>query len=97
MRRLRGFASWPPPERREDGCYSVLGAARHFGVGKDVVRGWIEKGAVRISRQPGRLSGALWLHIDEETEARLTGLAEAARKRSDRRRTARRSEPTTSK
>ncbi len=87
----------PVPDRRQDGCYSVLGAARHFGVGKDVIRGWIEKGAVQVSRQTGRLSGAIWLHIDEETEARLAVLAEAARRRSDRRRKARGNRPTTSK
>jgi hypothetical protein len=57
----------PVPDRRQDGSYSVLGAARHFRVGKDVIRLWIAKGAVRVSRQSGRTGtrGAIWLHVDE--------------------------------
>jgi hypothetical protein len=35
----------------------VVGAARHFGVGTDVIRGWINKGAVRVSRQSGKTGG----------------------------------------
>jgi len=88
----------PVPERRQDGCYSVLGAARHFGVSTDVIRLWIAKGAVQVSRQSGKTGtlGALWLHVDEETEARLLVLANEARRRSDRRRKPRGNEPTAS-
>jgi DNA invertase Pin-like site-specific DNA recombinase len=86
----------PLPERRQDGCYSVLGAARHFGVGKDVIRLWIAKAAVRVSRQSDRKRGALWLHVDAETERRLLVLAGESRQRTDRRRKARhRNGPTT--
>jgi DNA invertase Pin-like site-specific DNA recombinase len=77
----------PLPDRRQDGCYSVLGAARYFGVGKDVIRLWIGKGAVQVSRQSGRARGALWLHVDQETEARLQVLADESRQRVSRWRT----------
>ena len=88
----------PVPDRREDGCYSVLGAARHFGVDKDVIRRWIDQGAVRVSREPGKTGtrGALWLHVDQETEARLVVLADDARRRCDCRRKGRANGPTTS-
>jgi DNA invertase Pin-like site-specific DNA recombinase len=75
----------PVPDRRQDGCYSVLGAARHFGVGKDVIRLWIQKKAVEVSRHPGRSRGALWLHIDEAADARLRQLANDSRERTRRR------------
>jgi DNA invertase Pin-like site-specific DNA recombinase len=89
----------PVPDRREDGCYSVLGAARHFGVGTDVVRGWIVRNAVGVSREPGKTGtrGAIWLHIDELTDARLVALADESRRRTDHRRQARRNGPTTLK
>jgi DNA invertase Pin-like site-specific DNA recombinase len=85
----------PLPDRREDGSYSVLGAARHFGVTRDVVRLWIQKGLVQASRQPGRRLGALWLHIDDEAERRLSQLANESRQRRRRRR-APRAKPHTS-
>jgi DNA invertase Pin-like site-specific DNA recombinase len=75
----------PLPDRRDDGCYSVLGAARHFGVGKDAIRLWIEKGLVRVSRHQGRPRGALWLHIDEATSQRLRELANESHERMNRR------------
>ncbi len=77
----------PVPDRRQDGCFSVRGAAHHFGVHIDVIRRWISKGAVPISREPGMTGtrGAVWLHVDEETETRLWVLASEARQRSDRR------------
>jgi DNA invertase Pin-like site-specific DNA recombinase len=86
----RTAPSLPPatsvPDRREDGCYSVAGAARHFGVGKDVVRHWIEKGTVRVSRTSGKtgVRGAIWLHVDDDTEARLLVLSEESRQRTAR-------------
>jgi DNA invertase Pin-like site-specific DNA recombinase len=76
----------PLPDRRHDGCYSILGAARHFRVSKDVIRLWIQKQAVEVSRQPGRDRGALWLHIDAPTAARLRIVADESRKRTSRRR-----------
>jgi hypothetical protein len=76
----------PLPDRRDDGCLSILGAVRHFGVSKDVVRLWIRKGWVPVSRQSGRPRGGLWLHIDAVTEARLRVLADESRKYSRRRR-----------
>lgn len=63
-----------------------------------MIRLWIAKGAVQASRQSGKTGtlGALWLHVDEETEARLLVLANEARLRSDRRRKPRGNEPTAS-
>jgi DNA invertase Pin-like site-specific DNA recombinase len=75
----------PLPDRRQDGCYSVLGAARHFGVSKDVIRLWIRNGVVRVSRQPNRERGALWLHVDEAADERLRRLALESRERAARR------------
>jgi hypothetical protein len=85
----------PLPDRQQDGSYSVLGAARYFDVTSDVVRLWIQKGLVPATRQPGRHRGALWLHIDDEVEARLRQLANESRKRVSRR-SAARSKPNTS-
>lgn len=86
----------PQPDRRDDGLYSVLGTARRFGVGRDVVRGWIARGFVRCCREPGRAQGPLWLAIDEAAELRLRDLAEDSRRRSSRRHHIARSNTTTS-
>jgi DNA invertase Pin-like site-specific DNA recombinase len=71
----------PLPDRRDDGLYSVLGTARRFGVGRDVVRGWIARGLVRWCREPERAQGPLWLAIDDAAELRLRDLAEDSRRR----------------
>ena len=71
----------PLPDRRDDGLYSVLGAARHFGVTRDVVRLWIARGLVRCSGELGRAHGPLWLAIDEAAELHLRDLAEHSRRR----------------
>ena len=76
----------PLPDRRDDGLYSVLGAARHFGVTRDVVRLWIARGLVRCSGELGRAHGPLWLAIDEAAELHLRDLAEDSRRRLSRRR-----------
>jgi len=47
----------PLPDRRDDGLYSVLGAARRFGVSRDVIRLWIARDLVRCSRDPRRAHG----------------------------------------
>ncbi len=75
----------PLPDRRGDGCYSVLGAAHHFGVSKDVIRLWVEKELVRVSRDRGRARAALWLHVDDATDERLRRLAEESCARMSRR------------
>jgi Recombinase/Recombinase zinc beta ribbon domain/Resolvase, N terminal domain len=75
----------PLPDRREDGCYSVLGAAHHFGVSKDVIRLWIEKGLVQVSRHQNRARAALWLHVDEAADERLCQLASESCARMSRR------------
>jgi hypothetical protein len=85
----------PLPDRRDDGLYSVLGAARHFGVTRDVVRLWIARDLVRCSREPGRARGPLWLTIDAAAELRLRDLAEDSRRRLSRRRRIAHNQPTT--
>jgi hypothetical protein len=86
----------PLPDRRHDGQYSVLGAARRFGVTRDVIRLWIARGLVRCSRDPGRVQGPLWLAIDEATELRLRDLAEDSRRRASHRCQVAQDKPTTS-
>jgi hypothetical protein len=49
----------------------------------------------KMGLDPPNSCGALWLHIDDETEARLRQLANESRKRASRRRAAR-SKPNTS-
>ena len=75
------------PNRGEDGLYSVRGAAEHFDVSTDVVRGWIKRGLVKASKEDhGPHRGILWLEID----AHATGLLsrdEASRKPRTRTRT----------
>jgi hypothetical protein len=85
----------PLPDRRDDGLYSVLGAARRFGVSRDVIRLWIARDLVRCSRDPRRAHGPLWLHIDDTAELRLRDLAEDSRRRLSRRRRAAQNKPTT--
>jgi len=85
----------PLPDRRDDGLYSVLGAARYFGVTRDVVRLWIARGLVRCSREPGRAHGPLWLAIDAAAELRLRDFAEDSRRRLSRRRRTAQNQPTT--
>ena len=75
----------PLPERRDDGAYSVLGAARHFGVSKDAIRFWIEKQLVPVSRHGDGSRAGLWLHVDQATERRLRRLANESRERTARR------------
>ncbi len=41
----------PLPDQRSDGRYSVLGAARLFGVADSTVVRWIERGAVKADRE----------------------------------------------
>lgn len=86
----------PLPDRQDDGLYSVLGAARRFGVTRDVIRLWIARGLMRCSRDPGRAHGPLWLAIDDAAELRLRDLAEDSHRRLIRRRQASQIKPTTS-
>lgn len=65
------------PEQREDGLYSIRGAARRFGVSVQTIRKWVDNGLVSAERQrhPYFPWGILWLDIDETTAVRLEDVA----------------------
>jgi len=65
--------SFPPlPDRHPDGSYSIRGAARRFGVTREVVRGWIRRGEVDARRGDfGRYHNVWWLRLDEAEATRL--------------------------
>jgi hypothetical protein len=58
------------PDRYPDGCYSVAGAAKRFGVKLDVVHAWIKRGLVKGERKDFRAHRRVCpslLKIDSET------------------------------
>jgi len=55
------------PDRDRKGRFSVIGAARYFGVSVHVVRSWIQRGRVKAARE----SYVWWLTIDRACEKRL--------------------------
>jgi DNA invertase Pin-like site-specific DNA recombinase/gamma-glutamylcyclotransferase (GGCT)/AIG2-like uncharacterized protein YtfP len=60
------------PDRDRRGRFSVVGAARHFGVSLHVIREWIRQGRVKASRESYKSHhDVLWLTIDRSTERRL--------------------------
>lgn len=66
-----------PDRHPATGDYSMPGAARRFGVARDLLRSWIERGLIRAySERYGRYD-ARWLVIDDATAQRLTQLAAA--------------------
>ena len=62
----------PLPDRYPDGRYSIVGAAKRFGVTSHKVRSWIRRGLVDAAREDfqGR-KGTWWLRIDEAAAERL--------------------------
>jgi DNA invertase Pin-like site-specific DNA recombinase len=72
----------PLPDRHPDGRYSIGGAARRFDVGDHVVRGWVERGMVKATREDFQAhTRVYWLEIDAKTAARLEEAARRTRSR----------------
>jgi DNA invertase Pin-like site-specific DNA recombinase len=78
VRNKHGIAGNPKPANRplpdrhpETGLYSVPGAARQFGVGRDTVKNWIRSGAVPARRERYGRYDAWWLDVDAERAAAL--------------------------
>lgn len=60
------------PDRDKRGRFSIVGAARHFGVSLHVVRAWVYQKRVKVSRESYKSHhDVLWLTIDLATERRL--------------------------
>jgi DNA invertase Pin-like site-specific DNA recombinase len=60
------------PDRDKRGRFSVVGAARHFGVSLHVVREWVYQKRVKVSRESYKSHrDVLWLTIGPATERRL--------------------------
>ena len=60
------------PDRDDKGRFSVAGAARYFNVSLHVVRGWMQQGRVKASRESYEShSDVLWLTIDSAAKRRL--------------------------
>jgi hypothetical protein len=69
------------PDRYPDGCYSVAGAAKRFGVKLDIVRAWIKRGLVKAERHDFQTHRRVWwLEIADDTAARLDRLATTLRR-----------------
>jgi DNA invertase Pin-like site-specific DNA recombinase len=64
-----------PDRHPTTGDYSLPGTARRFGVPRDVVRSWIERGIVRTRNERFGAYNARWLAIDDATAEKLTTLA----------------------
>ena len=72
----------PMPDRRQDGRYSVRGAANRFRVSIATVRRWLVQGLIYAEREahPHYPHGILWLDINDAAAARLDALAERLRR-----------------
>ena len=67
------------PEQLPDGRWSVAAAARRYGVSRGVVREWIIKGEVRAEAGAfPQKPNALWLTIDEATDAHIRAIVARA-------------------
>jgi hypothetical protein len=64
-----------PDRHPRTGAYSMPGAARHFGVSRDTIKSWIDRGLVRSYNERYGRYNARWLEIDDATAARLFTLA----------------------
>jgi DNA invertase Pin-like site-specific DNA recombinase len=70
----------PLPDCHPDGRYSIRGAMARFQVSSNIVRGWIQRGLVAVTREDYETHRRVWwLRIDAATAKRLD--AEAARSR----------------
>lgn len=72
----------PLPDRLEDGRYSIMGAARRFGVSTGTIRGWVKRGLVTWTREDyGAHRRVYWLEISDADAARLDDRAAEIRRR----------------
>lgn len=70
--------SFLPDQHPTTGHYSIPGAARRFGVSRDVVKSWIRRGLVQVHKARLGRYDARWLDIDEGRAAELVRLGEQA-------------------
>lgn len=63
-----------PDRHPETGRYSMPGAAKHFGVSRDVIRSWVRRGLVKVYCERFGRYNARWLDIDENLAAELASL-----------------------
>jgi hypothetical protein len=71
-----------PDRHPTTGDYSLPGAARRFGVSRDIVKSWIERGIVRSHNERFGRYNARWLTIDDAAAKKLTALASRYNKNS---------------
>jgi DNA invertase Pin-like site-specific DNA recombinase len=64
-----------PDRHPRTGAYSIPGAARRFGVSRDVIKSWIDRGLVRSHNERYGRYNARWLDIDDKTADGLVTLA----------------------
>ena len=68
--------SFLPDRHPTTGRYSIPGAARRFGVSRDVVKSWVRRGLVSVHKARYGRYEARWLDIDETLAAELAHLGE---------------------
>jgi DNA invertase Pin-like site-specific DNA recombinase len=68
--------NWLPDRHPTTGRYSIPGAARRFGVTREVIKSWIKRGLVRAHTARYGRYDARWLDIDDALAADLSRLAE---------------------
>lgn len=67
-----------PDQHPVTGRYSIPGAARRFGVSRDVVKSWVSRGLVDVKKERFGRYDARWLDIDETRALELARLGEQA-------------------
>ncbi|MCK6503963.1 helix-turn-helix domain-containing protein, partial [Myxococcota bacterium] len=61
----------PPPERREDGLYSVRGVAKATGANQETIRRWVRAGLL-VPKEGGGHGCTMWFDIPDEQLTALT-------------------------
>ena len=70
--------SFLPDRHPTTGYYSIPGAARRFGVSRDVVKSWVRRGLVQVHKARFGRYDARWLDIEEARATELCRLGEQA-------------------
>lgn len=70
-RQTKLVKSFLPDRHPTTGFYSIPGAARRFGVTRDVVKSWVRRGLVPVHNTRFGRYDARWLDIDEARAAEL--------------------------